>query len=88
MCLLSFAGFWDRMIRGGINSLYKLRGHLVVPMDNKVTPHFLLHVNRKMKKNIKYVTYMLNKCQPQNRTKYEKLCVVRGIIILKKVLLS
>jgi hypothetical protein len=31
---------------------------------------------------------MLNKCQPQNRTKYEKLCVVRGIIILKKVLLS
>ena len=56
MCLLSFVGFWDRMIRGGINSLYKLRGHLVVPMDNKVTAHFLLHVNRKMKKNIKYVT--------------------------------
>ena len=50
MCLLSFAGFWDRMIRGGINSLYKLRGHLVVPMDNKVTPHFLLYVNRKMQK--------------------------------------
>ena len=31
---------------------------------------------------------MLNKCQPQNRTKYEKLCVVSVIIILKKVLLS
>ena len=53
MCLLSFAGFWDRMIRGGINSLYKLRGHLVVPMDNKVTAHFLLHVNRKMQKEPK-----------------------------------
>ena len=50
MCLLSFAGFWDRMIRGGINSLYKLRGHLVVLMDNKVTAHFLLYVNRKMQK--------------------------------------
>lgn len=50
MCLLSFAGFWDRMIRSGINSLYKLRGHLVVQMDNKVTAHFLLHVNRKMQK--------------------------------------
>ena len=31
---------------------------------------------------------MLNKCQPQNRTKYEKLCVVSFILILKKVLLS
>lgn len=31
---------------------------------------------------------MLNKCQPQNRTKYEKLCVVSVIIILKKVLVK
>ena len=61
MCLLSFAGFWDRMIRGGINSLYKLRGHLVVPMDNKVTAHFLLHVNRKMQKKHKicYINCLL-----------------------------
>ena len=27
---------------------------------------------------------MLNKCQPQNRTKYEKLCVVRGYNNFKK----
>ena len=31
---------------------------------------------------------MLNMCQLKNRTKYEKLCVVSVIIILKKVLLS
>lgn len=31
---------------------------------------------------------MLNKCQPKNRTKYEKLCVVSVIIILKKVLVK
>lgn len=31
---------------------------------------------------------MLNECQPQNRTKYEKLCVVSVIIILKKVLVK
>ena len=53
MCLLSFAGVWDRMIRCGINSLYKLGGHLVVQMDNKVTAHFYCMSIEKCKKKHK-----------------------------------